>query len=141
MKATLLGGLLGLVAAGASGCSFVFVRGPPDRPIAPDAALKCSDSLAAPITDLILGSVTMVLTAVGKKQDEQNQTGPQLVMDPYPYLIGIGLLWLGSSVFGFVQSDRCQEVMEAQRSCAKGLAMACRYLKEESPPPPRRVSE
>ena len=135
MKATLFGSLLVLLAATASGCSFAFVRGPPARPVEPDAKLECTTSRVAPIADLLAGVVS-VLFGAALSTDPQFDGGFGEGTSA-PVYFGLGAVWAASSIYGFLNTNRCSDAMDTQRACFQGQAEACRLLKESSPPTPR----
>jgi hypothetical protein len=127
---------LALLAVGASGCSFVFVRGPPDRPIAPDAKLECSTSRLAPGADLVAGLGSFVLAGIVRNIPPRTHPNinPVEGAEIAPVFVGLGVVWVASSLFGFVKSNSCLDVMQAQRACFAGRAEACRLLLEPAPP-------
>jgi hypothetical protein len=122
--------MLPLIIAAASGCSFVFVRGAPGRPIAPDAKLECTTSRAAPVADLAAGIGSFVLAGV--LQNRPPRTPPNINpvegSEVAPVFVGLGVVWAASSVFGLVRSNSCLDALEAQRACFAGQAEACRLL-------------
>jgi hypothetical protein len=125
-----------LLALAASGCSFAFVRGPPDRPIALDAKLECSTSRSAPVADLAAGIGSFVLAGVLQNLPQRSppNINPVEGSEIAPVFVGLGVVWVASSLFGFVKSNSCLDAMKAQRACFAGQAEACRLLQEAAPP-------
>ncbi len=93
--------LLSIALAGPSGCSALFVEGPP-----PDHArlryFDCTSSRAAQTVDMILGGV-MVLAALGAAQDSSAEPSARLTVN----LVAAGLV--GSAIYGTVRTDSCRE--------------------------------
>ncbi len=104
-----------LLALAVSGCSFIFVRGPPsDRP--QSAAVDCTSSVVAPVLDLIWAGLngTGAVQAMATDQaawDANTTTSRGAV-------IGVGLAWLvisgASAIYGFKTTDACRQAVAAQ---------------------------
>jgi len=109
-----LGALL-FAGMAASGCSFIFVRGPPsDRP--QYGAIDCTSSVVAPVLDLVWAGLngTGALQAASTSQatwDANTTTSRGAV-------IGIGLTWLVvsgvSAIYGFKTTEACRRAVAAQ---------------------------
>jgi hypothetical protein len=105
-----------LLALGISGCSFIFVRGPPsERP--QSGAVDCTSSVVAPVLDLIWAGLngTGAVQAISTDQatwNRQTTTSRDAV-------IGIGLTWLvvsgASAIYGFKTTDACRQAVAASR--------------------------
>jgi hypothetical protein len=105
--------------------------------MAPDAKLECSTSRAAPIADLVAGLEAFVLAGAASKAPSPTapNTAPAEGREIAPVFLGLGVVWIASSVFGFTKTHSCLGAVEAQRACLDGLAEACRKLQESAPPP------
>ncbi len=111
-----------------TGCAFV-IRGPPPRPIRPDAPIRCNTSRVAPVLDslmavpLLVGGV-LAFAAV-------TTSGPTDKASPAAASLGtaaIGGLFVWSAIRGFNKTGECREVVEAQRDCWAGVDPACDCL-------------
>ncbi len=106
---------LALVLLG--GCSFVFVHGPPDPPKPP---FECTDSNVAPYADLgIAGAFAAIgifgVTAHGHTCDATepdcipNNLGVDWAHDFGAASLGVAVLYVLSSWYGFNETDACQK--------------------------------
>jgi hypothetical protein len=106
---------LALTAAlgwGSSGCSFLFVKGPPSQPQhAP--VIDCTTSKVAPVLDSVFGVlevVRIVAAAAASDSAYQNASIPREAD------IGLGLafaaLFIGSATYGGIQTGRCADLKE-----------------------------
>lgn len=86
-----------------SGCSFMFVKGPPSNH-AEVASFECSDSNAWPALDAIWAGLNG-LGAVSAAGDDNNPDHDQIV--------AVGLTWLAisgiSAIYGFSKVSQCSE--------------------------------
>ncbi len=127
-----LAGLVSLV----TGCSFIFVSGPPSPPIERAPEVDCTRSNLAPGLDLGIGLATVAVGIMGLAESKPS-CGPDqwICLDlsgvahtTGAILVGVGLLAMGSSVYGFSKTHSCRDVTDAQRECAEGRAEACARL-------------
>jgi hypothetical protein len=120
--------LLGLVTILGPGCSFLFVHpadttAPPGAPpLTPQqlAGVSCTESVASPVIDVVLGSVlfaagtVMLVYAVScSSSGGGTLTCPSSTAAPYAVAAGLGLPGLllgGSSVYGFVKTHQCRSL-------------------------------
>jgi hypothetical protein len=104
-------GLIGTMAFALvlhSGCSFLFVKGPPvDH--AGLATFECSDSKAWPTFDLIWAA----LNGIGAASAAEDETNPDRGQ-----IITVGLVWLAvsgvASVYGFSKVSECEQAKRAR---------------------------
>jgi uncharacterized protein YjdB len=91
----------------ASGCGFVFAKGPPTGHQQMQS-FTCNESNAAPILDVVWGSLN-VLGAIAAAADRDNYDHPNQV-------VAVGLAWGAfssvSAAHGFKQSRRCREALQ-----------------------------
>jgi hypothetical protein len=84
-----------------SGCSFLFVKGPPAKH-AQMATFECSESNAWPALDLIWAGLNGLGAVTAAGDDENPQQGQ---------IVGIGLAWLvvsgASAIYGFSKVSEC----------------------------------
>ena len=98
--------LVFLVTALSSGCSLIFVDGPPKvRPGAPvPATADCTTSSTMPIVDIIFGIASVMMIKEALEQSDDFDSG-HMAMFAYP----VGLF--GSSVQGFRRTKACREFL------------------------------
>jgi len=123
-----------LMAALCSGCSLMFVDGPPKiRPGAPmPATADCTTTSTMPIVDIIFGiSSVMLITEVLEEDDDLNSG--HVAMFAYP----VGLF--GSSVQGFRRISACKEFlatpMDPRRDTTELSELWSRPTSFGGPPP------
>lgn len=133
--------LLAALAPQVSGCSWLVVSRPPDRPVPATPAVDCTTSDFFPVFDTVIaGSLILpglVAGSIGSAAvDDGDDSGAALA------LIGIGLasVLLGglvawSSATGYARTRACKEIMDAQTACLSGVEASCRALEVEPPPP------
>jgi hypothetical protein len=104
-----------------TGCSFVFVRPPPARPIDPSAKVECTQSRAAPVVDLVLGMAGFAVGAAGLTASKPRCESTFLCLDfsgmahvVGAITIGLGAVAIGSSVFGFSRTAACDAIHEGR---------------------------
>jgi len=113
-----------------SGCSFLFVKGPPANH-AKLASVDCSDSNAWPVLDTIwaglngLGAVTAAGDATTPNQGQ---------------VIGVGLAWLAvsgiSAIYGFSQVSACSDARRQHDEQLEPRGLAGRAPDPDAPGPP-----
>jgi hypothetical protein len=95
-------GVMGVALTLHSGCSFLFVKGPPEQH-AQMAIFDCSDSNAWPAIDLIWAGLNG-LGAASAAGDDANPQQDQIV--------AVGLAWLAvsgfSAIYGFSKVGQCE---------------------------------
>jgi hypothetical protein len=129
------------IALAQTGCSFLFVKGPPsnERNIAPDempVGRSCTRSYTAPVLDTIwagLHGLSLVMLGAASESSTKNRDS----------LIGIEIAWLtlavSSAVWGYTKVGECREVTgpeEDQRSWGIGQ----RPVESPTAAPPQRKS-
>lgn len=102
-------GLIGVVISAVllqSGCSFLFVKGPPANH-AEMASFDCSESNALPVLDLIWAGLNGI-GAASAAGDDQIMNQEQIV--------GVGLAWVVvsgiSAIYGFNKVGQCKNARE-----------------------------
>jgi hypothetical protein len=113
-------GALALLLAHTTGCSLVFVKGPPVHPVGPaDASLACTTSRAAPIADVVAGGVASVLglgLLVGSGASAScagfgcvgSEAARESARAVGPVLLAAGLVGVLSGVVGFQRTSECR---------------------------------
>jgi hypothetical protein len=115
---------LAILLAGSTGCSLVFVRGPPAFPAGADpsaAPAACTTSRAAPIVDVTLGGVASVVglgLLVGPGSSPSSGPGlggcvgssaaRESARTVGPILLAAGLVGAFSGAVGFQQTGQCR---------------------------------
>jgi len=129
-----------LLLAPQAACSFV-MRGPPDKPIAPDQEVRCESTTAPPSLDAAASVTTSVFglafvaTTAGKTSCKDGCEGAGFGMGIGVALIAGGILYGISSARGFSTARRCREVLDAQAACREGDVTACLRLQPDPAPP------
>lgn len=110
-------GLIGTLVAALmlhSGCSFLFVKGPPEQH-AQMATFDCSDSNAWPVVDAIWAA----LNGIGAASAAGDDTNPD-----QGRIVGVGIAWLvvsgASAIYGFSKVGDCKKARRAREE--RGLA-------------------
>lgn len=90
-----------------TGCSFMFMQGPPDSH-AKLSYFDCVSSAAAPVTDTTLASVYGLVTAVGLADDttEDGSAPPPLLFG------GLAALHLASAIYGYIDAKECHSAKQ-----------------------------
>jgi hypothetical protein len=135
--------LVAALAPHATGCAWLLVSRPPDRPVPPAPAAACTTSDFFPIFDTVIAA-TLVLpgiaaTTVGASASEGGDYGTSAAL----VAVGLASILLGglvawSSATGYERTKACREIMDAQTACLSGVEESCRAL-EVAPPPPDPV--
>jgi hypothetical protein len=90
------------------------------------------------VADLVAGVGALVLA--GRLSNEPppkpGKVQPFESKEVAPVFVGLGVVWVASSVFGFLKSNGCLDAIELQRACFAGQAEACRLLQEPPPATP-----
>ena len=127
-----------------SGCSWALVQKPPERPLAPDRPVACTESVAAPVLDTV-GAAAMVGLAVGMgtvlsyacidwSQPPSCPRGAFAAMGALPGAIG-AVVYGFSAWYGYRHTASCRELGELERACGEGNQGACRLLREPAGAP------
>jgi hypothetical protein len=107
--------LFALTAAlgwGSCGCSFIFVRGPPSEP-KHRRVIDCTTSQVAPILDSVFGGLEGVRIGIAAAASDSAYQNALISRDADIGLgIGFAALFVGSAVYGFVETGRCSDLKE-----------------------------
>lgn len=102
-----------LVAVSFTGCSFALVRGPGDVENPPRVYPDCTDSLAWPVTDGILG---LLFLAVGANADGYDSSTDTYSSDTHDQQVASGLItaaaFVASAVYGYTRVSSCREARD-----------------------------
>ncbi len=108
--ALLVAGLLGN-----TGCSFLFVSGPPDPMPQQPVYLSCTESNAWPIIDAIWAGLNGLGAAVAVSAEEGTGEGE---IENRGQVIAVGLAWLAisgsASIYGFSKTGKCRHARRVQ---------------------------
>jgi len=126
--------LLGALASGTSGCSWIFVQKAPEPVLVPNLPISCDDQKAAPILDSVcagyfLASGLVVLSAIPDTAEGRDRA---LLL--YGALAAVCAL---SAHTGFSAVGHCQQVKALNTLCVVGNEGACRSLTPGWTPPLR----
>ena len=126
--------LAGVLAFMSSGCSLLFVKGPPDASsseIISGPGAECTSSKLAPGFDTAFAGLEIVRTGLAASADDSVYQNPnQLLSREADVGLGIGFaaLFLGSAIYGFATTERCtklqQPVAPTSSSSAKNVVSA-----------------
>ncbi len=124
-----------LLLAPGTGCSFLFVQRPPERPIAADQPIDCTAAMTAPLLDAVAAvsavaaGVALMAPYLGCKECYGGGAfGALLLYAAVPPAI--------SSVYGFYHTSKCRNLIDSQIGCRHGNVAACQELQPKPPPPP-----
>jgi len=103
-----------VVVAVLGGCSFAFVHGPPQRPV---AKLECTIDRTTPTVDLVTGALaTLLVVGIGSEADPQWSNAPaSQVMPRGAWVAGFTLLAaveIASAGTGFARVAACRAKAE-----------------------------
>jgi hypothetical protein len=97
-----------------TGCSFLFVHGPPDHP-SHSRVVDCTSSRLAPILDTIFATGEVVRIGVDIAASDDAFASAPIKKDAD---IGLGAvfggLFLSSAVYGYIKTARCSEAVRGQ---------------------------
>ena len=124
-----------------SGCSWITVAAPPKGPVAKDEKLTCTTSVAAPVTDTVVGVLavggggTALVSGIAAASCDSIDCAIAL---PWAVLVAsVGALFLGFGVMeafsaadGFTKTADCRGLGQAQLDCVSGVEASCAALRE-----------
>jgi hypothetical protein len=100
--------------ATSSGCSFIFVKTPPaDGRIVKARAGDCTSSRLAPGFDTAFGTLQLVRTAMAAAAPDRVYEDPNQPLSRGADIglgVGFAALFVGSAVYGFVNTSRCSRL-------------------------------
>lgn len=121
-----------------SGCSFLFVKGPPDNvgKLPAKAPVECTTSELAPLVDLAVTGFQVVRTIYAVRQsDSDYRDFPISRKADIAFGVGFSTVFALSAIHGFTETTACTE--------AKAAAVARRkresVFSDKPPSAPRRV--
>jgi len=128
----LAGAWLTVVATG--GCSWIAVTRPPPRPVDPAPPVLCTQSVAAPVVDTIVGvaavgagaTVTWLSTTCLMPGSCPTSTGGVVAGAA---LIALGVVEGVSAGFGYAWTAECRELSGLQAKCISGVEASCAGLR------------
>jgi len=113
-----------------SGCSFLFVKAPPEQPPVRGERVRCTESKVAPVLDTIGLTFQGFRTVVAVSSNEGDYQGAPISRDAD---IGFGILFAGlhaaSAVYGYGAVSRCADSHALSDASSNA---------DDLPPPPRR---
>lgn len=136
---------LALLLAAASGCSLVFVKGPPAPPVASDVPLSCTVSRVAPGADLAVGALATGLGFALLVDSSRTRpctgwgclgAGPAQSAEQISgmVLLGAGVAGLISSAVGYQRTGQCRDLTASRLTALGGGVPALDRLGEPAPP-------
>lgn len=108
---------LSIAALPLSGCSFLFVDGPPDHPerVSRQSELRCTTSKAAPIIDTVIAGYQVIRTGAAVAASDSTYDGAPISRGAD---IGLGLgfmaLFGASAAYGYVVTGDCKDAKARQ---------------------------
>ncbi len=132
-----------------SACSWITVAKPPQGPVDKDEKLTCTSSVAAPVTDTVLGSVALAAggTGVGVGIAGLNACDVSTcwIQEPIAItylalgvaLVGVAVMEGFSAAHGYSATALCRDLQQAQLACVSGVEPSCVELRNRGAPPPR----
>ncbi len=126
--------LVAVLAPHVTGCSWLVVSRPPDRPVPAKPAATCTTSDFFPVFDTVIaGSLAipgLVATSIGSAAveggDDSGTAGALIGIGLAAVLLGGLVAW--SSAVGYERTRACREIMDAQTACLSGVEASCRAL-------------
>lgn len=131
-----------------SGCSWITVQAPPSGAVRRDDRLSCTTSVAAPVTDTVVGGLALGaggLGVAGGIAGLSCDPATCWIQEPLALTyLGMGIVLLGvaavegfSAAHGYVATAGCRELRDAQLACVSGVEQSCRALEARGGPPAR----
>jgi len=103
-----------LLCVALTGCSFIAVNGPdiaPGTMPMPGDDIDCSESRAAPIVDVVLGTL-MLMGAISAFLDSRKRDGAPLSGEAALAIGAVAVVFGASAGFGFTRTSDCRRVHE-----------------------------
>ncbi|AKU95368.1 hypothetical protein AKJ09_02032 [Labilithrix luteola] len=120
-----------------SGCSFLFVKGPPDNveKLPAKAPVECTTSQLAPVVDVLVTTFQVVRTIHTASPKSDYRNFPISRRTDMAFGIGFSAAFGLSAIYGFAKTDACED--------AKAAAIARRkresVFSDKTPSTPSRV--
>jgi len=125
----------------ASGCSWIFMKKPPESVAVPQVAIECTSSRVAPGFD-VAGTVYFVANAIALLA-RRECTGFNSDCVEKPAKIGgsivsaaLAITYAAAAHSGFESASRCEQVKDLNARCLGGSEADCRALNASWVPPP-----
>lgn len=125
-----------------SGCSWIFVKKEPPLPLEPTPPVECTTSRAAPIIDVVTGSVfaagaivsgLALAPCVVETCDEWSQFWA--IAGVALGALAVGATAIISGAYGFKHTKECEKLKSLQAACVVGDQDSCTLLRGEQPAP------
>lgn len=124
-----------------AGCSWITVAAPPKGPVAKDEKLTCTTSVAAPVTDTVVGVLavggggTALVSGIAAATCDSIDCAiampwAVLVATAGALLFGVGVMEAFSAADGFTKTADCRGLAEAQLACVSGVEASCAALRD-----------
>jgi hypothetical protein len=128
-----------------SGCSFIFVSGPPSNveKLPPSEPVECTTSVAAPVLDLLGTGVEVVRTglAIGAR-DGDYRDAPISRSSDIALGAALTVLLAASTIYGFDETSTCDDAKARHRKARRQLeSRPLRRGRRQPNPPPREPAE
>lgn len=121
-----------------SGCSFLFVKGPPDNveKLPASAPITCTTNELAPVVDLLVTGFEVVRTIYAVKQSDRDYRNFPLSRNAdIAFGAALSTTFGVSAIYGFNQTSACDDA----KSAAKARRKRESVFSEPTPSPPPRV--
>ncbi len=131
-----------------SGCSWITVAAPPKGPVAKDEKLTCTTSVAAPVTDTVVGALaiggggTALVSGIAAASCDSidcaiGMPWAVLVATAGALILGFGVVEAFSAAHGYTTTADCRGLGQAQLACLSGVEASCAALRDRGGDPSR----
>jgi hypothetical protein len=131
-----------------SACSWITVAKPPAGPVDRGEKLTCTSSVAAPVTDTVVGSAALLFGATGVGAGAAGlgcDVSTCWIQEPVAVayltlgvaLVGVAVMEAFSAAYGYGQTARCRELEQAQLACVSGVEPSCASIRDGGAPAAR----
>jgi hypothetical protein len=122
-------------------CSWITVARPPQGPVERNEKLTCTTSVAAPVTDTVVGSLALVTGGTGVGVGAVALSGCDWttcwIQEPIAItylalgvvLVGVAVMEAFSAAHGYGETAVCRDLEQAQLACVSGVEASCATLK------------
>jgi len=121
--------VFGACALGNLGCSLIFVKAPlaDSEEFGPDPEMECTSSKVAPVFDTVFTGTNLLSAAVAASADDKSGTTANQPLSREASValgLGFGALFLGSAIYGFATTARCDRIHHGSASAPAGSTPA-----------------